>query len=355
MTLIDLFSGCGGMRYAVNDYFQGCLLTSEIDKFAKFTYTANFGETRFLDIRQTFWNSIQTKYIKDKLPPEVDLMIGGFPCQPFSIAGKRDGLANAKNGDLIFEVLRLAKIFRPKAILLENVANFVKINFGETLRRVIEEFANAGYSVKYKLLNAKDFGLAQNRLRVFFVMFRKDLEINNFEFPVPTFSSAKLADFLEENVERKYYLSDKLKIALQAHKERHQQKGNGFGYKLLSKDAEITNTLSSRYGKDGSEILIYQYRRGSIRQAKEIVPTLTANMRMGGHNVPIITSSDIEVRKLTPRECARLQGFPDSFKFPVSDTQAYKQIGNSVAIPVVNAIGRNIYKSLRSVKEKANA
>jgi DNA (cytosine-5)-methyltransferase 1 len=368
MNFIDLFCGCGGIGLAFSEYFNQCKLACDIDKFARKTYEANFGIEPLGDIREFpigLISQIEGKARAITLAQylgDVEVITAGFPCQPFSIAGKQKGIEDER-GQLIYEVIRLVEKIKPKAIFLENVPNLRKIRkitgrkdygiyeHGETrssfFMEILNSFSELGYQWQWEELNAKDFGLPQNRKRLYIVLFRKDLNIPYFKFPEPLNIPTKLADILEKNVDEKYYLSDKLKQSLENHREKHRNKGNGFGYTLVNEDIEHTRTLTARYKADGSEILLYQYRRGIIRESKTgLCPTLTANMGMGGHNVPIITSKDIEVRKLTPRECARLQGFPDSFTFPVSDSQAYKQIGNSVAVPVVQAIAKEIYKCL---------
>ncbi|MDR0484426.1 MAG: DNA (cytosine-5-)-methyltransferase [Alphaproteobacteria bacterium] len=351
MNIIDLFCGCGGMRYAVSDYFTECIFSCDIDKFASQTYQANFNHIPFGDIRSIRNNSVKQingevcRFETSKLR-NADLMLGGFPCQPFSLAGKKLGVNDKDRGDLIDEIIRLVNGFHPKAVLLENVPHLAKIHNGKFFDMILDTFSYIGYRNSYIInYNAKDFGLPQNRNRLYIILF-KNKKID-FKFPQPPRIPTKIGDILEKNVDKKYYLSDKMKTFLHRHQEEQKVKGNNFGYNLFAGEDTHTNTLLARYGKDGKETLIYQYRRGVIRQSKPgICPTLTANMGMGGHNVPIITSNEIEVRKLTPRECARLQGFPDSFKFPVSDSQAYKQIGNSVAVPVVRAIAKEIYRSL---------
>lgn len=299
---IDLFAGAGGIRIPFSELGGECVFTSEWDKFAQKTYEDNFGEKVHGDITK----------IKEEDIPDHDVLLGGFPCQAFSQAGNKKGF-NDTRGTLFFDVLRIIKHKNPKVILLENVKGLVSHDKGRTLKIILEELNKAGYDVQYKVLFAKDFGLPQNRPRIYIVGTRTDLEIE-INFPTPPQTQTKLANILEKNVDSKYTISDKLWSYLQKRKKEQKAKGNGFGFSLFNKDAIYVNTISARYYKDGSEILINQ----------------------GNSKNP---------RKLTPREAARLQGFPDDFKITVSNTQFYKQMGNSVAINVIRAIAKEIVKN----------
>lgn len=304
MKFIDLFAGIGGIRIPFDELGWECVFTSEWDKFAKQTYETNFGEIPYGDI---------TQISPEKIPPH-DLLMAGFPCQPFSMAGLKMGF-NDTRGTLFFNILQILEHHKPKVVLLENVKNFRNHDKGNTFKVIKSSLESVGYKVFDHILNAKDFGVPQNRERVYIVGFL-DQEID-FEFPKPTDIKTRLGDILEEKVDNKYTLSDKLWEGHQRRKKMHQQKGNGFGYSSFDEDTVYTSTISARYYKDGSEILVKQKN----------------------HNP----------RKITPREAARLQGFPESFIIPVSDAQAYKQFGNSVAVPVIRAVARQIIDALNKL------
>jgi DNA (cytosine-5)-methyltransferase 1 len=307
---IDLFAGIGGIRIAFDKNWSTslrgeCVFTSEIDKFAAQTYEANFGESPSGDITLIDPNDI----------PDFDLVLGGFPCQPFSHAGKKLGFDDLR-GTLFFNVAQIVKIKRPKVVLLENVRGLVSHDQGRTFRRIIDVLeGDLGYKTYHKILNAKDFGVPQNRSRIFIVAFRDS--VDNFEFPEPTHKPTKVSDALIPGSNRsgKYTLSDTLWSSHKRRKADHLAKGNGFGYSLFSGKSPYTSTISARYYKDGSEILIEQKGKNP--------------------------------RKLTPREAANLQGFPRNFSIPVSDTQAYKQFGNAVSVPVIQAIAEKLKPYLK--------
>lgn len=298
---IDLFAGIGGIRLAFEQNGFNCVFSSEMDKFAAKTYEANFNEKPFGDITK----------INEKDIPEFDILAAGFPCQPFSLAGKQKGFDDEVRGTLFFDILRILKHHKPKVFLLENVKNLVSHDKGNTFKIILNKLKELNYNVFHKVLNAKDFGLPQNRARIYIVGFLDDV---NFTFPEPTFIPTALSSILESVVDLKYTISDKLWSGHQRRKLEHAEKGNGFGYRLFDLDSAYTSTLSARYYKDGSEILINQ----------------------NGKNP----------RKLTPREASALQGFPKDFTIAVSDTNAYKQFGNSVAVPVVTAIVKKIKETL---------
>ncbi|MCY4023187.1 MAG: DNA (cytosine-5-)-methyltransferase [Anaerolineaceae bacterium] len=311
MRVIDLFAGIGGMRLAFGRVGAHCVFSSEWDRFAQQTYAANFGgacaETPFGDIRDIDVADI----------PDHDVLLAGFPCQPFSIAGvskkkslgRAHGFGDRTQGNLFFEIARILEAKRPPALLLENVRNLKTHDGGRTFRIIRAELQRLGYRVHHRVLDAQGY-VPQHRQRIFIVGFRRDLWPDlGFSFPDPPAQGPSLADILEAQVDGKYTLSDKLWQYLQAYTEKHRRRGNGFGFGLVDPARDrITRTLSARYYKDGSEILIKQ----------------------GGRNP----------RRLTPRECARLMGFPDDFVIPVSDTQAYRQFGNSVVVPLVEDIAR---------------
>lgn len=308
-TFIDLFAGIGGIRIPFQELGGKCVFTSEWDKFAQKTYHVNFGDIPNGDI---------TKITNEEIP-DFDVLLAGFPCQPFSQAGLRKGFSDTR-GTLFFEIERIIKAKRPKAFLLENVKQLRGHDKGRTLKVILEHLDDLDYQVTYEVLRAADFGVPQNRERIYIVGFNRsyyglDKEYK-FSFPEPTHQKTRLGDILEDNVDEKYTISQKLYEGHIRRKAEHQKKGNGFGFSLFNVDSEYTNTISARYYKDGSEILIDQ-------------------------------GPDIPPRKLTPRECAGLQGFPDSFIIPVSDTQAYKQFGNSVAVPVIRAIAKRVREEMK--------
>jgi len=309
IRFIDLFAGIGGIRIAFEKTGGHCVFSSEWNKFAQQTYEKNFGEMPVGDIRE-----IQASDI-----PDFDILCAGFPCQPFSIAGvskklslnKPHGFEDETQGTLFYEILRILKEKKPAAFFLENVKNLEKHDKGKTFSVIRDALTDAGYSFTYKVINAKSL-VPQNRERIFMVGFR-DPEIG-FTFPEIPELKPRIRDILEDNVPEKYILSDHLWEYLRNYAEKHRLKGNGFGYGLVDVNNHC-RTLSARYFKDGSEILIPQEGKNP--------------------------------RRLTPRECARIQGYPDSFIIPVSDTQAYKQFGNSVAVPLVEILAKHVVHTLK--------
>jgi len=299
---IDLFAGIGGIRLGFEKVFKdksAFVFASEIDKFAQKTYYENFKHLPHGDI-----TCIEPSEI-----PSFDILLAGFPCQPFSNAGLKKGF-NDTRGTLFFDIARISKYHKPKVLFLENVKGFKNHDKGNTFKVVKSTLEDMGYKVYAKVLNAKNFGVPQNRERIYIVAFLD--KKTEFEFPSGDNIKTKLGEILLDKVDDKYTISDKLWAGHQRRKREHKEKGNGFGYSMFNHNSEYTSTISARYYKDGSEILIEQ--------------------------------KDKNPRKITPREAARLQGFPDNFKIPVSDTQSYKQFGNSVAVPVIEAIARNILK-----------
>ena len=309
VKVIDLFAGIGGIRLGVEQAFGSvdCVFTSEIDKYAVTTYKANFRDANiFGDIKQIDENDV----------PDHDILLAGFPCQPFSQAGLKKGFTDTR-GTLFFDIERILLAKQPKAFLLENVKQLKGHDKGRTFQTIIDHLNKAGYKVFYEILKARDFGLPQNRERIYIVGFL-DHSIN-FEFPKPTNLPTRVGDILDDVVDEKYTISDKLWSGHKRRKELNKLNGKGFGYGLFNKESAYTNTISARYYKDGSEILIEQEGKNP--------------------------------RKLTPREAARLQGFPEGYIIPVSDAQAYKQFGNSVAVPVIKAIATEIKKALNKIKK----
>lgn len=306
--MVDLFAGIGGIRLGFEDIGGECVFTSEWDEPAQKTYQANFEELPYGDITK----------IRPEDIPSFDVLLAGFPCQPFSQAGKKLGLADTR-GTLFFDIARIVEYHKPKVVFLENVKRFKSHDEGKTFETVKNVLEGLGYEVYAQVLNAKNFGIPQNRERIYIVGF---LGKTKFSFPNPINIKTKLGHILENKVNDKYTISDKLWAGHQRRKKEHREKGNGFGYSLFNKESEYTSTISARYYKDGSEILIEQKGKNP--------------------------------RKLTPREAARLQGFPDSFIIPVSDNQAYKQFGNSVAVPVIRAIAKEIELAIKQLQPQDN-
>ena len=324
-TFVDLFAGIGGLRKAMEGAGGRCVFTSEWDRFAQQTYLANFPDNRPIagDIREVKADEI----------PEHDVLVAGFPCQPFSIAGvskknalgRLHGFLDETQGTLFFDVLRILKHHRPAAFLLENVKNLKSHDRGRTfdvIRRKLED--ELGYTVHTQIIDAGHF-VPQHRERIVIAGFRDPTGFDFADLALPPYGARRVGDILhpedgsedpeshfttgrDAKVSGKYTLSDKLWTYLKAYAAKHRAAGNGFGYGLVG-PGDIARTLSARYYKDGSEILV---SRGPRRNP----------------------------RRLTPRECARLMGYPESFRIPVSDTQAYKQFGNSVAVPVFAEVAR---------------
>ena len=340
---LDLFAGIGGMRLAFSAAGGECVFSSEWDSSAQKTYEANFGHAPQGDITAIGAEDL----------PDAEILVGGFPCQPFSIAGvskknslgKRHGFGDETQGTLFFDILRILAVKQPSAILLENVKNLRSHDGGKTFAVIVENLERLGYHLKIEVVNASAI-VPQNRARIFIAGFLDPRAADDFEFPraqdfpLPDYLKLRptrreeakrsrmefkprLGDILEKAVDPKYTLSDHLWNYLQAYREKHRKAGHGFGFGLCG-PADIARTLSARYYKDGSEILIRQ----------------RASKRNPGANP----------RRLTPNECRRLMGFPEDFKIVVSDTQAYKQFGNSVAVPVVSAIASNMARALNSAR-----
>lgn len=317
VRFIDLFAGIGGIRMGFEQAFAAedpkTVFVSEWNKFSNKTYKANFQDGFEIvgDITQVPSEDI----------PDHDILLAGFPCQPFSIAGvskknsmgRPTGFQDKTQGTLFFEVARIIDAKRPKAFLLENVKNLVSHNHGNTFDVIMSVLTeDLGYHVHWKIIDGKNW-TPQHRERIYIAGFRNDVDFSWDDLEVPSEGGGVFADIQEPDVPDKYTLSDKLWTYLQNYAAKHRAAGNGFGYGLIGPDS-TTRTLSARYYKDGSEILV----------------------RQDGKNP----------RRLTPRECARLQGFPDSFVIPVSDTQAYRQFGNSVCVPAVAAVARLMKRSL---------
>lgn len=302
---IDLFAGIGGIRIGFEEAGCESVFSSEWDQPAQKTYQANFDEIPYGDITKIEPSDI----------PSFDVLLAGFPCQPFSQAGKKLGLGDTR-GTLFFDIAKIVEHHRPRVVFLENVKRFKSHDNGRTFETIKTILEDLGYEVYAKVLNAKDFGVPQNRERIYIVGF---LGKTTFNFPEPLGKEVKLGDILDKKVDPKYTISDKLWAGHQRRKKEHAEKGNGFGYSMFNENSPYTSTISARYYKDGSEILIEQKGKNP--------------------------------RKLTPREAARLQGFPDSFIIPVGDSQAYKQFGNSVAVPVIKAVAKEVIKALGKLQK----
>ncbi|WP_429220525.1 DNA (cytosine-5-)-methyltransferase [Aeromonas veronii] len=346
-TFIDLFAGIGGIRLPYQQLGGHCVFSSEWDKFSQKTYLTNFGEMPHGDITK----------IKASDIPEHDVLLGGFPCQAFSQAGLKKGF-NDTRGTMFFEIQRILVAKRPKAFMLENVKQLQGHDKGRTLKSILDILKGQGehsvpddipisddarlalseklnYWVDYKVLRAGDFGAPQNRERIFIVGFDMDyfegVDFDNlFSWPTPPMTPTRVGDILEDLThlpasEDRYTISDRLWEGHQKRKLEHEQKGNGFGYSLFNENSAYTNTISARYYKDGSEILIDQSSLGK------------------------------NPRKLTPRECARLQGFPDDYIVDaVSQGQIYKQFGNSVCINVIQAVATQLIDAMKSAETLSN-
>jgi DNA (cytosine-5)-methyltransferase 1 len=315
---IDLFAGVGGFRLAMQNLGGKCIFTSEWDKDAQKTYRANFGEVPFGDITK--------EKTKRFIPDGFDVLCAGFPCQAFSIAGKRGGFEDTR-GTLFFEVAEIIKRKKPKAIFLENVKGLRNHNGGKTLATILNVLRNdLDYFVpEPQIINAKDFGVPQQRERIYIVGFRKDQGVTAFEYPKPLKKKVKFADVKEENVPAtKYFLSTQYVQTLINHKERHKSKGNGFGYAIIPDEGIANSIVVGGMGRERN--LVYDHRITDFTPTTHIKGTVN---REG-------------IRKMTPREWARLQGFPDKYVIPVADASAYKQFGNSVAVPAIQATAKKL-------------
>jgi DNA (cytosine-5)-methyltransferase 1 len=307
---IDLFAGIGGIRLAYQNLGGKSVFTSEIDNYAKKTYEANFGEVPFGDITK----------IDENLIPDHDILLAGFPCQPFSIAGvskkaslgREHGFKDKTQGTLFFDIARILEAKQPEAFMLENVKNLVSHDKGNTFKIIAGTLTDLGYKIFFKVLDGRYY-IPQHRERIIIVGFREEIYGKNvpFTFPSKPDGDQMFRTILEHEPEEKYTLSDKLWNYLQDYAVKHKAKGNGFGFGMTDLNG-VSRTLSARYYKDGSEVLIPQE----------------------GNNP----------RRMTPRECARLMGFPDNFIIPVSDNRAYKQFGNSVIVPMIQAVAEQVTK-----------
>lgn len=304
-TFIDLFCGIGGFRLAMAGVGGTCVFSSDKSRNARTTYQANYGETPAGDI---------TKIDAEDIPG-FDVLCGGFPCQAFSVAGKQRGFSDPR-GTMFFEIARIVEHHRPKVVFLENVANLEKHDSGNTLRVIVGTLDKLGYDVHYKVLKANDYGVAQIRKRIYFVCIRKDLKAG-FSFPEPTYEDVAIEDFLDRDVDEKYFVDI----------------GTVTFYKPDITDRQLDTYRMGYIGHPG------QGRRVYSPKGCASTLTLTSRGPLGSTEGYYI---DGRVRKLTPNECRKIMGFPDGFMFPVRESAALELLGNSVAVPVLKAIAREI-------------
>lgn len=331
---IDLFAGIGGIRLGFEQAFKKnseTVFVSEWDEYAQKTYKANFESPKEIagDITK----------INEKEIPTFDICLAGFPCQAFSLAGQRKGFDDnykgACRGTLFLDVARICEEHRPKVIFCENVKGLTIHDKGRTFKIIKSTFENLGYNVFSQILNSRDFGVPQNRERIYIVCFRKDLEIEEFNFPKSTDSTKTIRDILEENpVSAKYYLSTTYIETLKRHKARHEALGHGFGYEIRDLDSVAGAIVCGGMGRERNLII--------DKRQKNLTPVTHIKGKVNTDGI----------RKMTPREWARLQGFPDSYKLVLADTHLYKQFGNSVSVPVIAAIAGEIKKKLAKSEEK---
>lgn len=320
---IDLCAGIGGFRIAMQNLGGKCIFTSEWDKEAQRTYRANFGEVPFGDITK--------EETKKFIPNDFELLCAGFPCQAFSIAGKRGGFEDTR-GTLFFDVAEIIRRKQPKAIFLENVKGLRNHNGGKTLDTILNVLRN---DLKYfvpepKIMNAKDFGLPQNRERIYIVGFHEDTGIKEFEYPKPLKKKVSFSQVKEKNVvPTKFYLSTQYLQTLINHKERHQSKGNGFGYEIIPDNGIANAIVCGGMGRERNLVI--------DNRITDFTPTTHIKGKVNREGI----------RKMTPREWANLQGFPKEFLIPVADASAYKQFGNSVAVPAIQATAKKIIELIR--------
>jgi DNA (cytosine-5)-methyltransferase 1 len=320
-TFIDLFAGVGGFRMAMQQLGGKCVFTSEWDKAAQKTYRANYGEVPFGDITQ--------EATKQFIPDGFDVLCAGFPCQAFSIAGRRGGFEDTR-GTLFFDVAEIIRRKKPKAVFLENVKGLRNHNGGKTLDTILNVLRNdLGYFVpEPQIMNAKDFGVPQHRERIYIAGFRKDLGVTEFHYPKPTPRQVAFSQVKEQApVPTKYYLSSRYLQTLHNHRARHEGKGNGFGFAIIPDDGIANAIVVGGMGRERNLVI--------DDRITDFTPTT--------HIRGLVNREGI--RKMTPREWARLQGFPDTFVIPVADASAYKQFGNSVAVPAIRAMAEKVLEA----------
>jgi len=324
---IDLFAGIGGFRLALQSLGGKCVFGSEWDKFAQQTYEANFGDKPYGDITQ----------IAEQNIPDHDILCGGFPCQAFSIAGKKGGFDDSR-GTLFFDIARILKEKQPSAFFLENVKGLKSHQRGKTLATILNILRNdLGYYVpEPQIMRAQDFGLPQKRGRVFIVGFHPRTGVGAFDYPEPLPHQAKVSDIKETGgVSAKYYISTVYLASMKKHKERHKNKGNGFGYEIIPDDGIANTIVIGGMGKERNLVIDHSL--------EDFTPVTNIKGEINREGI----------RRMTPREWARLQGFPDEYQIHKSDVQAYKQLGNSVAVPAIRATAERILESMANPKRPA--
>ena len=325
-TFIDLFAGIGGFRMAMQNLGGKCVFSSEWDAQAQKTYLLNYGEVPFGDITK--------ETTKAFIPDDFDILCAGFPCQAFSLAGKRLGFEETR-GTLFFDVAEIIRRKRPKAFFLENVKGLLIHDKGKTIQTILKVLrGDLDYYVPDpQIVNAMNFGVPQHRERVYIVGFRKDQNVNEFTYPSPTDKTKTFADIKEEHtVSAKYYLSTQYVKTLVAHKERHAAKGNGFGYEIIPDDGVANAIVVGGMGRERNLVI--------DTRLEDFTPVTNIKGEINRDGL----------RRMTPREWARLQGFPDSFIIGVADASAYKQFGNSVAVPAIQATAEEIIKRINLSK-----
>lgn len=325
---IDLFAGIGGIRLGFENAFGKQIETvfvSEWDEFAQKTYCANF--------KDNFSIAGDITKIDESEVPKFDICLAGFPCQAFSMAGKRQGFNDDYKGmcrgTLFMDVARICEYHKPKVIFCENVKGLTIHDKGRTFKIICKTFEDLGYKVFSQVLNSKNFGVPQNRERIYIVAFRNDIASDKFTFPDTIDDTKRIKDIVEETpVPAKYYLSDVYLETLRQHKARHEAKGNGFGYEIRNWDDVAGAIVCGGMGRERNLII--------DKRQKKLIPTTHIKGKINKEGV----------RKMTPREWARLQGFSDEFKLELADTHLYKQFGNSVTVPVIEAIALKIKEVL---------
>ena len=322
-TFIDLFAGIGGFRIAMQNLGGKCVYSSEWDSQAQKTYLANYGDVPFGDITK--------ETTKQYIPDDFDVLCAGFPCQAFSLAGKRRGFEETR-GTLFFDVAEILRRKRPKAFFLENVKGLMIHDKGKTLDTILNVLRNDldYYVPDPEIVNAMNFGVPQHRERIYIVGFRKDMKVKGFKYPEPTDKTKRFIDIREEKeVSPKYYLSTQYQQTLIEHKKRHESKGNGFGYEIISDDGVANAIVVGGMGRERN--IVIDNRLTNFTP----VTNIKGEINHDGW------------RRMTPREWARLQGFPDSFVIPVADASAYKQFGNSVAVPAIQTTAEKLLQHLK--------
>lgn len=325
-TFIDLFAGIGGFRIAMQNLGGKCVFSSEWDKQAQKTYLLNYGEVPFGDITK--------ESTKSFIPDDFDVLCAGFPCQAFSLAGKRLGFDETR-GTLFFEVAEIIRRKRPKAFFLENVKGLLIHDKGKTIQTILKILREDldYYVPEPQIVNAMNFGVPQHRERIYIVGFRKDQNIKEFNYPAPTDNSKIFSDIKEKKiVSAKYYLSTQYIKTLIAHKERHAAKGNGFGYEIIPDNGVANAIVVGGMGRERNLVI--------DNRLEDFTPVTKIKGEVNREGI----------RRMTPREWARLQGFPDNFIIGVADASAYKQFGNSVAIPAIQATAKEIIKRINTSK-----